>query len=363
MTPYLDALISLFRLLPTPPLKAAGLAVLIRAIIISHRHLEYLPDARPLIYVTGGPGTGKTSLTRCIGQVVNPSGFALASLPENERDYWILLSNTNPAVLDNVERAPKYVADALAAATSGASRSTRKLYTDSIMVRHRALGFLMLTTFSGGIIRGDLLDRSIIIRLGIPKERLADGYLKSRIEFRRPQIESEFRAVAEAISARIAERGYPAVPPTGSGRNADFAILGHLISEIVGGERDAQLFDDAMVAMAAERIALACDSEALLAAVVEWSISASNNDGFGRPIWITASGLVTFIAGVMGGSDAFEGTTRDANKLGRFLSELGRMAAGLLRVETRTVRGVREYRITPLFDRALMASTTAENVD
>jgi hypothetical protein len=352
----LDALIRLFTFAPTSPLIPAMVAVLMRSVILAHRLLEYLPDARPLINLVGPPGSGKTSVARIVGRVVNPE-FQITSVPANERDFWVLLAQMRPAVLDNVERAPSWFPDAVAAATAGASRPARKLYSDSALVQHRAASMIWMTSFSGGAFRGDLLDRSLIFRLGVPSERFPDAWLKNRLDVRRTEIEVEFTNVMIAVHER-ARAAYPTIPPSGSGRLADFAILGHLVADVCGGEPDAQLFDAAMALMAAERVALACDANPLFSSVVQWAIHRDNRDEHGAPIWVSAQNLVRFIADVLGGTKAFDGTTRDAVKLGRFLSDLALIAAGLLKIETKTIHGTQHYRVTAAFDVSLLSAGT-----
>jgi hypothetical protein len=348
-TTRLDRLLKMFAPDPTHPLTVLMIRVLLRVVVVLHFLVERFRTARPLLVVVGPPGTNKTSLARTVGIAVNGTSFNVVTVPTSERDFWPVVASGHPVVFDNAENPPKWLADALATATSGVANKARALYTDSETIELRARGFIWVTTFSAGL-RGDLLDRSIIIRLERPNQFIPEAEFWADFDAAIPDIKRECDAVVAEVHLRLAA-GERLQPAQGTGRLADFAALGGLVAEVTGGRRDAALFDAAMRAMQVERSRVAMDGDPILALLFAFAESPSNIDEKtqkpGR--WLSASALIEVLAlGVGGVENDFKHTRMDAQRLGKFLADLIKSVNGLLRVEQRTVNGIRQYRITVL---------------
>ena len=346
-TPNLDRLPVIFELAPTAPLTQPMVLVLFRVLTLIHFVKDILPTTRPLCIPVGPPGSGKTTFARVVGTVVSGLNFNVVTVPTTERDFWPVVAAGHPVVFDNAEDPPKWLPNALATATSGAGSQSRKLYSNFEVVTLRAQGILWLTTFSAGI-RGDLLDRSLIFRLDRPREFFPESLLWAELREALPRIQGQAEAASAEVRRRIAFGKLPR-PARGTGRLADFAALGHLVAEVTGGPDDAALFDAAMQCMQAERDRLASDGYPMFAPLIDFARSEQNYDQTTETygMWFTARFLLSVVSqGAGSGPEGFKATTQDVARFGKFLSDLVRTASGVLRIEQRTVNGVRLYRIT-----------------
>jgi hypothetical protein len=139
----------------------------------------------PPLLLTGEPGAAKSTAARVLRRLIDPNVAALRSEPRDGRDVAIAASNSWVVALDNLTRLPPWLSDCLCRLATGGGFSTRSLYTDGEEWLCDAQRPIVLTAITDIADRGDLLDRSMPVRLpAIPEDR------------RRP--ESEFWAAADA---------------------------------------------------------------------------------------------------------------------------------------------------------------------
>jgi len=351
-TPIIDSLIVAFAFAPTPPMTLYQLHLLLRCLVLAHGLVDLLLASRPLIYLFGPPGSGKTSFARLLGKLISGDLWDVVAVPPQERDFAPVIASVSPTVLDNVEKPPAWLADALARATSGAVFQSRKLYTDAELVALKALGFIWVTTFSGGLVRGDLLDRAIPVRFKRPDMRVTEAQMLAFVARERERFRAEMHNVSVAVRQLLAAGFTPAIQDTS--RNADFARVGQAIANVTGGDEAVAQFNAALACLVAERVALAA-SDPFMAGLIEWARGTQNITENGLPgREITAQELVSWLAENVGGSSNFDHTTRNAATLGKFLKELTSTPQGILDIQSRTLRGRRVYRIRLAVDPALL---------
>ncbi len=167
--------------LPEPVAHGQGLDVLWRLLNVE-------PDDRPLVaawlvaaLVPGIPhptlalfgeqGTGKTTATKLLVSIIDPSPVP-ARKPPRDADAWISAAAGSWVVaLDNLSTIPHWLSDSLCRAVTGDGDVRRRLFTDGDL---HVFAFRRAIVFNGidvGSLNGDLADRVLPINL----ERIGDA--------------------------------------------------------------------------------------------------------------------------------------------------------------------------------------------
>lgn len=177
--------------------------------------------AYPHLAIDGEQGSAKTTTTRMLRGLVDPSNAPARSAPKDEQDLAIAARNSLVVVCDNASRLSDEMSDALCRLSTGAAFSTRKLYTDDdemVLSFQRPVILNGITEFNT---RGDLADRTMMVTLrAIPESaRKPEDVLLTAYEAARPRL---LGALLDAISAGIRNRDMPR--PARLPRMADFAL-------------------------------------------------------------------------------------------------------------------------------------------
>jgi hypothetical protein len=128
--------------------------------------LDCLKGRKPylILVVSGEHGTAKSTLLRCLRQIIDPLRKAeLSSLPREERDLGVDGQSEYCLVYDNVSYLHPWLSDALCRVSTGAGIKTRKLYSDD---EQAVFGFARPIALNGipdFAENQDLLSRSLII--------------------------------------------------------------------------------------------------------------------------------------------------------------------------------------------------------
>jgi len=174
----------------------------------------------PVLAVSGEQGTAKSSLTRILKALTDPSKVSVKTLPREERELVIAAHNSHLIAFDNVSRISDWVSDALCRLATGGGQTLRQLYTDSDEVLFDLRRPIIVNGIEEVVIRPDLVDRSIFLTL----ERIPEGSRKLEKALWRDfdnQRSSILGALLDIISAGLRE--LPNLEPTAYPRMADFA--------------------------------------------------------------------------------------------------------------------------------------------
>jgi hypothetical protein len=121
--------------------------------------------------IHGQQGSVKSTLTKMLRLIVDPNEALSRSLPKEERDLVIAARNAHIVAFENVSRLPDWLSDALCCLSTGTGLSTRRLYTDDDEVIFSVKRPVILNGIAAVAVRGDLIDRCIVISLPpIPEE-------------------------------------------------------------------------------------------------------------------------------------------------------------------------------------------------
>ena len=153
----------------------------------------------PLLVLTGEQGSAKSTAAKLLRSLVDPASPPTTGMPRSERDAVIAALNRHVLAYDNLSGIPTSLSDTLCRLSTGEGYSTRALYTDDEEVVIEASRPVILTGIENPSVRGDLADRSLIIRLSpiSDADRLTDSELMAAFEEVRPRI---FGALLDGLS-------------------------------------------------------------------------------------------------------------------------------------------------------------------
>ncbi len=168
--------------------------------------LHAFADRGPRIHVgiVGEQGTAKSTLTRFLMQLVDPSSAPLRTPPKTEEDLLITASRNHVLALDNMSSMRFDFADALCRLATGGAMGKRELYTDADEVILDAQRNVIMNGISTDLVtRPDLAERTVVLELEpISRDkRKTEHDLWERFEAARPGI---FGAVLNALSHGLA---------------------------------------------------------------------------------------------------------------------------------------------------------------
>ncbi len=125
----------------------------------------------PILILQGQQGSAKSTLSRIVRKIVDPSVAPLRSLPRTEQDLMIGASASWASIFDNLSGLSAELSDALCRLATGSGFATRKLYSDHDQVFLVAERPIVLNGIGELAVRHDLRDRAVILTLPPVPER------------------------------------------------------------------------------------------------------------------------------------------------------------------------------------------------
>lgn len=185
----------------------------------------------PALVLSGVQGSGKSTLTKIVRALIDPSIVALTSLPGETRDLAIAAQNSHFLAFDNVSKITTNLSDGLCMLATGAAFRKRKLYTSDEETLLRFCKPVLINGIENLVLRPDLLDRSILIHMEPiePKVRQTEAKLWSDFQESYSDILGAFyRTIGEVLP--LVDEIRLDNPP----RMADFAAWGCAIEKVLG---------------------------------------------------------------------------------------------------------------------------------
>ncbi|MDD5428310.1 MAG: hypothetical protein PHI58_03620 [Candidatus Omnitrophica bacterium] len=186
-----------------------------------------------IISMTGEQGTAKSSNSRKIKELVDPSRVILTSSPKELEQAQLTADKHWVCAFDNVSRIHDWFSDFLCRGVTGEGDMKRSLYTnDDEFIRSYRRCFV-LNGIGSIMYRPDLLDRSIIFDIPLLKESWPESFITDEWKKSLPGILGGFlTAVSRAMGVVAQVSGHEKF------RMADFARWGGALSEGLGYSRD-----------------------------------------------------------------------------------------------------------------------------
>ena len=210
-----------------------------------------LPDIpRPVAYLTGEQGTGKSTAGRMLLRLLEGLAADLQSMPRDEDDLAVVASAGWVLALDNASKIPGWMSDALCRVVTGATSRKRELFSDDDVALLMYKRPSLLTGISVGAMRGDLAER--MLRLAL--EAIADSERRTERDLWAAYREMHGRVLGGL--AELAALVWAELPNAATGmqdrpRMADWAELLWALDRVTGwksldaylGEQDALVED------------------------------------------------------------------------------------------------------------------------
>ncbi|TNJ64539.1 hypothetical protein FE784_19875 [Paenibacillus hemerocallicola] len=190
----------------------------------------------PLLILQGGQGSAKSTQTKVIQSLVDPTTAVLMSLPRSEKQLAITAKNGWLISFDNLSELSPSISDALCRLSTGGALTDRTLYTNDEQQIFAFKRPVILNGITDLAERADLGDRAVTIHAPELKRRDDEATFWPRFEEAQPRI---LGAIFDAVSAAL--RNLPSVRLASTPRMADFAKWAVAAEETCGLKKDAFL--------------------------------------------------------------------------------------------------------------------------
>lgn len=204
---------------------------LVLAWLVAALALTDLPH--PILNVSGEQGTGKSTASRLLVDLADPSPVALRK-PPRDMDSWVTAAAGSWVVgLDNLSAVPDWLSDTLCRAVTGDGDVRRQLYTDAGLSVFSFRRVVLLNGIDLGGLRGDLAERLLNVNLEtIPEgERRTERDMQDAWTAARPRLFGALLSEVAGVKAAL-----PSVRLATKPRMADFAAVLHALDERHGTE-------------------------------------------------------------------------------------------------------------------------------
>lgn len=230
----------------------------------------------PLLALSGEQGSGKSTVSKIIKRLIDPSAAPLAAPPKDVRDLLVSALNRHLLVLDNLSWLPPEMSDALCRISTGGAISERTLYSNTDETLVAVQRPMILNGIEELASRPDLAQRAIHVELPQRTDTRTEAELWMQFEQDAPHI---FAGLLNALSGCLRDADKVKLSPMP--RMADFACwacagmpwLGFSADEFIAAYRANQ---DAGLAAGAEGSHVGRAMIQLMESRSEWSGTASD---------------------------------------------------------------------------------------
>ncbi|MFF3539149.1 ATP-binding protein [Streptomyces sp. NPDC002466] len=172
----------------------------------------------PAPFLTGPQGAGKSTAGRMLVRIIEGMTGDLRRAPKDEESLITAVAAGWVTALDNLSHLAPDLSDLMCCIVTGAESIKRALFSDGDVYRSRYRRPLLLTGIDVGVIRPDLAERLLPLRLERPKVRRTEAELWAEFEEALPVI------LGSLLDLTVKVRAAQAETPTDL-RMADFAHL------------------------------------------------------------------------------------------------------------------------------------------
>ncbi|MGA5582738.1 ATP-binding protein [Streptomyces thermodiastaticus] len=189
----------------------------------------------PLLFLSGEQGTAKSTATKMLVQLIDPSAAPARSTPKDPDDWATAAVGSWVVGLDNLSRIPEWLSDAMCRAATGDANVKRTLYSDSDVTVQEFKRVLIVNGIDVGTLRGDLADRMIPVHLHRITQRRTETALWEAYTEAHPRILGALLDLLVAVLAKLpairkkADRGEILLP-----RMADYGLIMAALDEVYG---------------------------------------------------------------------------------------------------------------------------------
>jgi len=191
------------------------------------------PYPIPIMSIVGEHGTIKSTISKSVKQIVDPSGAKTISLSNNSENLVLSLHNRYAVCFDNVSKIDQATSDILCKAVTGDGNAKRKLYTDSDEIIYSYKRKIILNGISPNLEFPDLVDRNITYETQkiSEEQRITEESFEQKFNELLPYIMGQiFQTISKAMGIYDSVKSELKHLP----RMADFTIWGECIARTLG---------------------------------------------------------------------------------------------------------------------------------
>jgi hypothetical protein len=187
----------------------------------------------PVLAINGEQGSAKSSTTRLLKMLIDPTSASIRQPPQNGRDLVASARNSWVLAFDNLSEVQGWLSDALCCLSTGGGYSCREMYANGEEFIFEGQRPLILNGIPSVVGRPDLADRCLSISLkAIPEDRRRpESELKEVFRDKAPII---LGALCNAVSGAM--RALPSIKLERLPRMADFALWATAAEYTLGWE-------------------------------------------------------------------------------------------------------------------------------
>ncbi|KAG2473369.1 MAG: ATPase involved in phage/plasmid replication [Nitrosopumilales archaeon] len=186
----------------------------------------------PIMIVHGEHGSIKSTITKSVAKILDPSAMNVISIPKTASDLALLFNNQYVTNFDNVSEISQEVSDMMCRAITGEGFRKRKLYTDDTEIIWNYKRKIIINGITPSLDYPDFKDRSILYET-IPvreDERISEEEFQARFNKLLPFVLDEiFTILSQAL---LMYRRIKKEINTKQ-RMADFTVFGECISRML----------------------------------------------------------------------------------------------------------------------------------
>jgi hypothetical protein len=119
----------------------------------------------PVLVLTGEHGSGKTSLVRLLGSLIDPRSPMQRTMPRDERDLIVAARHAHLICFDNISGLSDDMSDAISRLSTGGGHGERRLYTNEEESTFEGRRPVCLNGIEDVATRPDLVDRALMLLL------------------------------------------------------------------------------------------------------------------------------------------------------------------------------------------------------
>jgi hypothetical protein len=188
---------------------------------------------RPILHLSGPQGSAKTTQAKILRSLIDPSKAETIHLFTNASDLAQILEHNAVPLFDNLSWINAQVSDMLCSAVTGSGFIKRSLYSDEDDVIFNYKRPMIITAINTPTAAPDLLDRFVLIRTTVPKERRSEAELWKGFNNARPRILGGLLDIVAKAMRHIDK-----IEMTQTTRMVDFAHWGTAIAVALGYKAD-----------------------------------------------------------------------------------------------------------------------------
>jgi hypothetical protein len=177
----------------------------------------------PILALSGEQGTGKSFTARVLRRLVDPCGDDIMQPPREDRDLIAAARGNHVLAFDNLSTLSGELADSICRLATGGDIGGRLLYTNDESAAFSAQRPIIVNGIPDLVSRGDLVSRTIFVRLAPMERRRTEAELWASFNEAASGVLGAMLDVLAAALARLPDVKLP--NDTASFRMADFTLL------------------------------------------------------------------------------------------------------------------------------------------